>query len=125
MADTGLRISDVLALQKSQLHKRMFIKERKNGFEHTVELSARTLSGARRLCKTHSRPALIPVSRKTVWSDMRRACAALGIPTLSPHSCRKYYARQVYERTHSIEETRKIMGHQSQACTMFYVFEVN
>lgn len=125
MADTGLRVSDTLSLTKSQLRKKITVTERKNGFKHEVTLSDRTLAGARRLSRKHDKDTIIPVHRKTVWADIHEACQACHIPILSPHSCRKYYARKVYERTHSIEETRKIMGHKSQACTMFYVFDVS
>lgn len=125
MADTGLRVSDVIRLRKEQLHKRITVREAKNGFEHEVRLSDRTLAGAKRLARIHDGERIIPVHRKTVWSDIQKACQQCGIPPLSPHSCRKYYARQVYAKTKSIEETRKIMGHKSQACTMFYVFEVS
>lgn len=126
MADTGLRISDVLALKCGDVSRTIKVKEQKNGFEHKVHLSERTRVEARRMAANRDPSApLITCSRKTVWADFSAGCKAAGIRPYSPHSVRKMYARKLYRENGSVEKTRAQMGHKSTAATMFYLFDVN
>lgn len=124
MVDTGLRISDVLAIRTADLRAAIRITERKNGYSHTVRLSRRTLREARQYAKKHGCDFIIPYTRSTIWRDMRRACDQLGLPGVSLHGCRKLYARRLYRSGYDILAVQQIMGHKSPSATVFYLFDV-
>ena len=125
MADTGLRISDVLNIKIRQLSTNIKVKDIKTGFEHTVKLSPRTLAIARRYAAGRSGvESLIPFHRKTIWKDIAKGCDKLQIDHFSPHSVRKLYARKLYKEHGDINVVRDKMGHKSITATMFYLFDV-
>lgn len=124
MVETGLRVSDVLMIRSKELRSSMHIKEKKNGYEHDIRLSERTLRAARRYARRHGCEYLIPWSRTTIWRDIRKACDNAGLPRVSPHGCRKLYARRLYAQGYGIADVQRIMGHKSPNATMFYLFDV-
>lgn len=122
-ADTGLRISDVLAIRASDIAPTMRVMERKTGKQRTVRLSAATLDAALRYAK-HGHDMLIPRNRSTIYRQIRHAADNLGMPHVSMHSVRKYYARQ-YCRKHGLDATQREMQHDYLSTTLLYVLNTS
>lgn len=120
MADTGLRVSDVLLIRREQLRQTMVITERKTGKRRRVRLSPSTLQLARAYIATHDSPYVIPCTRSTVWRSITSTARALGYDHISPHSLRKYYAVR-YCRRHGLAETQTELQHANVATTVGYV----
>lgn len=121
MADTGLRIGDVLALTIGQISRTMIIQERKTGHRRTVHLTARTLAACRAYAA--DRPAaarLIPYNRSTIYRDIRRAADHRNWQHVSAHSLRKYYAQR-YCRHHGLAATQAELQHRDTITTLIYV----
>lgn len=124
---TGLRVGDVLALKSAYLHRERFtIKEEKTGKSRLVylpkDLRARLLNQAGRVWVFEGR--LDPKKHRTrqaVFKDLRRAAKAFRITAhVSPHSLRKVYAVEYFKRSGSLEKTRRLLNHSSEAVTMIY-----
>lgn len=124
MHDTGLRISDVIALHPSALHRRMVVKEAKTGNERPVTLSPPVLRRAREYCREHGQSRVIPHDRTTIGRDIAKAAAKCGYTNVGPHSLRKLYARNMRANGASPTDVQRDLGHKSLACTMFYLYDV-
>lgn len=120
-ADTGLRISDVLTIRVSDIAPTMRVRESKTGKERAVKLSAATLDAALSYAK-HGHAMLIPRNRSTIYRQIRHAANTLGMPHVSMHSVRKYYARQ-YCREHGLDATQREMQHDYLSTTLLYVLD--
>lgn len=120
MADTGLRVSDILLIRREQLRRTMTITERKTGKTRRVRLSPGTLQSARAYVTTHDSPYVIPCSRSTMWRSITQTARALGYEHISPHSLRKYYA-VTYCRRHGLTETQAELQHKNVLTTLGYV----
>lgn len=128
---TGLRISDVLALERRILETDgpIVIKERKTGKERLLEipwpLMLRMLQLARdnhsRYIFRHRDDPDRHRTRQAVWADLRRAAKAFRVRRhLSPHSLRKMYAVELYRRTGDLEAVQRALNHDDPAVTMIY-----
>lgn len=124
MCETGLRISDVLALQPRDLKHTVNIREIKTGTVRTVHISPLLLRRARRYWRRHRRETVIPYDRSTIYRDIRQAADELGFEHISAHSCRKLYARRLRNAGMTAEEVQREMGHKSLGCTMFYLHDI-
>lgn len=118
-ADTGLRISDVLAIRSGDLAATMTVKERKTGKSRKVKLRPATLRACRAYAG-HGKDKLLPVNRSTVYRQIKAAANALGYEHVSMHSIRKLYARQ-YCKAHGLAATQREMQHDYLSTTMLYV----
>lgn len=129
MLATGLRVSDVLTLRKSDLLDsggRFTIIEKKTGKKRHIHLS-RALYG--RLChicghywvfegrggpKTHR-------TRQAVYYDVKRAAKAFRLPqNIGTHSMRKVYAVQLLDKYGDIRRVQRALNHSSLATTVIY-----
>lgn len=124
MKDTGLRISDVVAMKPSDLKRRMTIKEIKTGSERPVSLSPPVLRRAREYCREHRQSRVIPFDRTTIGRDIARAAKKCGLKNIGPHSFRKLYARNLREKGATPYQIQAELKHKSLACTMFYLYDV-
>ena len=123
MADTGLRVGDVLTLTVGQIGRTMIIQEQKTGHKRKVRLTTRTLSACRAYAA--DRPAaarLIPYNRSTIYRDIRRAADRRGWQHVSAHSLRKYYAQR-YCRHHGLAATQAELKHRDTITTLIYVVD--
>lgn len=118
-ADTGLRISDVLAIRSGDLAATMTVQERKTGKSRKVKLRPATLRACRAYAG-HGKDKLLPVNRSTVYRQIKAAANALGYEHVSMHSIRKLYARQ-YCKAHGLAATQREMQHDYLSTTMLYV----
>lgn len=120
-ADTGLRISDVLAIRAADLAPVMQITERKTGKRRQVRLRPSTLAAARTYAG-HGQDKLLPYAPSTIYRQIRRAADQLGYKHISMHSIRKYYARQYY-RAHGLAATQRELQHDYLSTTLLYVLD--
>ncbi len=125
---TGLRVSDILCLKKTDLDKgqQFWITEMKTGKKKKIALprqlwqELRGQSGGEwvfqnRLDETRHR------SRQAVWKDIKRAQKALRLPqNAGCHSMRKVYAVELMRRYGDIERVRRALNHDRPATTMIY-----
>lgn len=123
MADTGLRIGDVLALTVGQIARTMVVRERKTGHVRTVHLTPRTLAACRAYAARRPAAArLIPHDRSTIYRDIRRAADRRKWAHVSAHSLRKYYAQR-YCRRHGLAATQAELQHRDTVTTLIYVVD--
>lgn len=120
-ADTGLRISDILAIRSGELASTMRVTERKTGKTRTVRLRPATLKASKAYA-AHGCDRLIPHAPSTIYRQIRRAAAELGMEHVSMHSIRKLYARQ-YCRAHGLAATQRELQHDYLSTTMLYVLD--
>lgn len=120
-ADTGLRISDILALEAGKLEREMTVTEKKTGKSRKVKLSSETYNFAKKYAK-YSGKYLIPLNRSTVYRHIKSAAEEMGLEHVSMHSIRKYYARQ-YCRAHGLAQTQREMKHDYLSTTLLYVVD--
>lgn len=116
---TGLRIGDVLQLRTEQLRKgqRLTVTERKTGKSKRIYLP-RKLYGelmaqaGKAWVFPSPRDAAKHRTRQAVWADIKRAAKAFRLPqNVSPHSLRKVYAVQEWERTGDLGKVGKALNH--------------
>ena len=143
--ETGLRISDVLALTTKQIKQKTFtVTEQKTGKKRKIKLtdalraSLLQISGEmyifpHRLDKTKHR------TRQTVWKDIKRVERILQNEgylqqtdtkrhgksdkgsVLGTHSGRKTYARRYYDDTQDFDGLRHRLNHQRDEITAVYL----
>lgn len=124
---TGLRINDVLSLKTEQIKKQRFtVYEQKTGKSRQVRLPKDLLdrcfacSGQHyvfenRLNGREHR------TRQAVYKDLMRSAKAFGIKKhISPHSMRKVYAVEEFEKTGDLKKVQKLLNHTSEAVTVLY-----
>lgn len=121
-ADTGLRISDILAIRKDDLAPTMRVTERKTGKARTVTLRQETLARAQAYARYAAGEYLIDRNRSTIYRQIRTAAQALGLANISMHSIRKYYARQ-YCRRHGLAATQRELQHDYLSTTLIYLID--
>ena len=128
---TGLRISDVLSLRRKDIEKgrRFTVREQKTGKSRRVYISESLRNELLRICgrwyvfegrtdQTKHR------TRQAVYKDLRRAAELFRVPAslqVSPHSARKIYAADVFQKYGSVEKVQQLLNHSSEAVTMLYL----
>lgn len=125
--DTGLRIGDVLALKKEQLHTHMRVLERKTGKKKRVYIPKDLLwrlvihSGEVWVFPGAIDPVGKHRTRQAVWKDVKRAAKALRIrDNVSCHSARKVYAVDIYHRD-GLAAAQAALGHDNVNTTLIYL----
>lgn len=131
--ETGLRISDVLHSTYAALLWGQPLVEAKTGKMVVVSLPAylkdailsrfaRAGEGvtAETLAFPGRKPGK-PVSRSTVYRQLRRA-AACASAHVTPHTARKIYAVEAYRALKDVEKVRKLLRHDRVDTTLLYAF---
>lgn len=127
-ASTGLRVGDVVSLQRWQLRGDGVVyraqKTGKWGFAPLSHTLARTLqrrcSGVWVFPKKLGRGHL---TRQAVWSRVKKACERAGVDPrgVSPHSFRKFFAVDLLART-NLETVKNALQHSNVYVTELYAF---
>lgn len=125
--ETGMRIGDVLALEKKQLCGRTV----RFTAQKTAKSDRKTISSdlAKRLKQISGKTFIFegrfgdkPRCRQTVWRDVKKACKALNISeNVGCHSARKTYAVEVFH-TDGLPAVQKALQHDNLETTMLYAF---
>lgn len=127
---TGLRIGDVLALRTEQVRKgqRLTVKERKTGKSKRIYLPRKlhdemmAQAGEAWVFASPRDPAKHR-TRQAVWADLKRAAKAFRMPqNVAPHSLRKVYAVEEWEKTGDLDKVADALNHTHRypATTMIY-----
>lgn len=127
---TGLRIGDVLKLRPDQVEprlKRFTIKEEKTGKRRTVYLPKELRERAFSICGKywvfeHRLDRTKHRTRQAVFKDLRRAATLFRVKAqISPHSARKVFAVEYYNKHgKDIKRLQKLFNHSNEAVTMLY-----
>lgn len=124
--ETGLRISDVLALKTKGFKRRMRVKESKTGKVRTVTMPDALFRLAQAQAgETYVFPGrLDPAKHRTrqaVYSDLVGVAKRLKLTAhVTPHSMRKAYAVHAYRRLGDLRAVQRLLGHKDIATTMIY-----
>ena len=129
MLRTGMRVSDVLALEPEQIKPRFTVYESKTRKHRRVYIGTdlcerlRAQSGVFWVF-TSPKNELRHRTRQAVWADIKRAAKAMRLDVVAaPHSARKSYAVDVYRRTRDIEAVRLLLQHDNLATTILYLLD--
>ena len=125
---TGLRITDVLALTPERVRKQRFtIREQKTGKTRTVrlpnELTARCLACAgQHYVFEHRTDGRQHRTRQAVWKDLKKTAERFNVrKNITPHSARKEYAVEEFERCGGdLKRVQRLLCHSSEAVTALY-----
>lgn len=125
---TGLRVSDILALRRSDIDKgqQFWITEQKTGKRRKVALERRLWSELREQAGIewvfpNRCGADRHRTRQSVWKDIKRAQKALRLPqNAGCHSARKIYAVELMRKYGDIERVKRALNHDRSATTMIY-----
>lgn len=125
---TGLRIGDVLALKTEKVAKQRFtIREEKTGKTRTVRLPAELLNRCLACAGQHyvfenRLNGKKHRTRQAVFKDLKRVAKAFKVKeNIAPHSLRKIYAVEEFERNGGdLKRVQKLLNHTSEAVTMLY-----
>lgn len=126
---TGLRLSDVLALKTQTIKKQFTIQEQKTGKKKRVyfseELLERMLAQAGSIYVfEHRLDRRKHKTRQAVWKDLNRSMEYFRIPkklVVSPHTCRKVYAVEMFKKSGDIKKVQSLLNHSSEGVTAIYV----
>ena len=132
MAGTGIRVSELSAFTVEGLQQgsiRVSCKGKNRVILVPSRLRRQLLDYARRH-HIQSGPVFTdskgqPVSRSTVWRQMKRLCKVTGIAAskVFPHNLRKLFARTFYKLEKDIAKLADILGHYSIETTRIYIME--
>ncbi len=121
---TGLRISDILALPADLNSTKITITEQKTDNVRTVHIRQKTLDECRKYAVTHSKNGLLfDVNRSTVYRSIHAAALHCGYQHISAHSYRKAFAYAYYQK-HGLRATQIELGHKHIETTCIYVFDL-
>lgn len=145
LAASGCRISEVIALKRSQIfwaHNRGTIEvlgknqvhhrrapltreaydwicrwlERRRSFGIDVELIFTRLTGAGKF------PSAMPLSRQGAYKAIKQAAKQAGLPNIKPHDFRRFVGSELALR-HKLIVVQRILGHQQIETTTKYVLD--
>lgn len=124
MIETGLRISDALRLSKSDIKVKR-IKEQKTGKYKRLDFSPDLRK--KLLAMPHKNGRLFfsrrydgkMISRTTAFRKIHAAAAKMQFES-SPHSMRRLYAKNEYDKSGDIDAVRKKLNHDNAYTTMQY-----
>jgi integrase len=129
--ETGLRIGDVLALQRVNVRPdRVDFIAAKTGKVGSAAISSATsralIESARgtRWCFPSVRKKGHHLTRQAAWYRVKAACKRAGIDSrgISPHSYRKTFAARALKQTRDIELVRALLQHEKLSDTCLYAF---
>ena len=130
--ETGLRITDILHLKRSDVFKGNFsVTERKTKKKKNIKLSAEVIKMAKAYDKVHhiKRKHFLfinartgkPFTRQAIYYSFDKLEKFLKNTRITPHSMRQTYAKNIMKETKSIEKVRKALNHRSEKITKVYL----
>lgn len=122
-AETGLRVSDAIALQRNKFTRTVAIKEQKTGKKRKIKLSMdlyRLLKHWIAVWPDDGTGRVVAVDRSTVYRHIKQVAQKYGWVHLSAHSLRKAYAMN-YCKYNGIAATQIALGHKNVETTILYI----
>lgn len=129
-ANLGIRISDILKLRLADIVRdgdrfRLSIVEQKTGKARMFTVPFALYQFIRCYCLDNgiaTTDIIFPITERAVQKQLRIVCAYLGIPGVSTHSFRKYYATEIYKNNgYNIALVQHLLQHSSAAVTQRYI----
>lgn len=124
---TGLRINDVLSISTAKWKKQRFtVREQKTGKTKRVRLPNNIYNAGLEIAGHHyvfenRLNGRNHRTRQAVYKDIKRASTLLRIrENITPHSMRKVYAVDYYEKSGSIKAVKELLNHSTESVTMLY-----
>jgi integrase len=129
-ANLGLRIGDILNLTLKDIIRdgsryRLDIREQKTDKTRTftvpneILLYIKNYAAANQIQEDER---LFDLTPRAVQKQLKLAADHLGLPGISTHSFRKYFATSIYlENSYNIELVRTLLQHSSSAITQKYI----
>ena len=131
--ETGLRISDLLALRVKDVKRNLHVTEKKTGKKRQFNLSPKLLAQFRSYIRKYRLKKADflfysaytrtdrPVSRQWVWKIIARTATEMGLFSIGTHSARKTYAENLFARTGSVEAVQRALKHKHKKTTEAYL----
>lgn len=132
--NSGLRISDILKLKVSDIHKKEYVKvkEQKTGKLRDVKIMDSLQQELELYIKTmklkpsdylfrNSRDPSKPISRIQAHRILKAAAEHVQLDEISTHTLRKTMGYHFYQRTKDIAMLMKIFNHSSESITLDYL----
>lgn len=125
--ETGLRVGDIVSIKTADLKKSRFVLIEKKTKKKKVirlreSLKKELLSQAGSVYVfEHRTDPMKHRSRQAVFMDIKRAAKLFRIKeNVSPHSLRKLYAVDLFQRSGDLKKVADALNHDSDAVTMIY-----
>ena len=132
---TGLRVGDVLNLKTEQIKPRFWVTEQKTKKRRMVglpePLRAAILRQAGKVWAFPGRSGILRQgastkslrhrTRQAVWKDVKRAAKMFRLDqNVAPHSFRKVYAVDLFEKYGDIKAVQRALNHSNETTTILY-----
>lgn len=122
---TGLRVGDVLNLKTEQIKPRFWVTEQKTKKRRMVglpePLRAAILRQAGKVWAFPGRSGERHRTRQAVWKDVKRAAKMFRLDqNVAPHSFRKVYAVDLFEKYGDIKAVQRALNHSNETTTILY-----
>lgn len=136
MMNTALRVSDVLKVKVGMVRNKEFLEivEQKTGkskkfimnsfLKQIINDYTKDMNDDDYLFqsqKPDKNSESRPISRIQASRILSEAASKIGIKGFNCHSCRKTYARLIYEKTGDIAFVMRLLNHSSEAVTLRYL----
>jgi len=127
LIDSGPRISEVTGLRRMDcdlVRHQLHITKAKGNKQRTIPISPTTARVLGDYLKTHNSSYVFPGRRGLSWNmtavedHLHRLCAAAGIPHITPHQFRHFFATQAINTGANIRSVSEILGHENPSITM-------
>lgn len=132
--NTAFRIEDILQLKVDNFNDGIiYLREYKTGKEQQFELNSNLWKDIQNYINRNklvsgeflfkSRKGVNkPITRQRAWQVIKELAKKAGVNyTVGPHSLRKYFARQFYEKTGDIITLQRMLNHSSPQVTLIYI----
>ncbi len=122
---TGLRIGDVLNLKTEQIKPRFWVTEQKTKKRRMVGLPEALrdsiLEQAGEVWAFPGRGKTGHRTRQAVWKDVKRAAKMFRLDqNVAPHSFRKVYAVDLFEKYGDLKTVQRALNHSNETTTILY-----
>ena len=124
---TGLRVSDVLMLTPEKVRKQRFtIREQKTGKTRLIRLPKELVNRCLACAGAHyvfenRINGRKPRTRQAVYKDLKRISKLFNCKkNVTPHTARKVYAVDEFQKTGNLKKVQKLLNHSDEAVTILY-----
>ena len=125
---TGLRINDVLSLKTEKLKNQRFtVREEKTGKTKNIRLSKDLYDRCLACSGVHyvfegRLNGRVHRTRQAVFKDLKKSARLFKVgANISPHSLRKIYAVEEYEKSGgNLKKVKALLNHENEAVTILY-----
>lgn len=130
---TGLRVSDIVSLKKSDIEKeKPTIKEKKTGKSKRIYIPKKTREELRKLSEKSKNEYIFyspsskagHISRQAVWKAFKKASQKVKASgNIAPHSTRKDYACKLLNKGKTFKYIQGKLNHTNSNDTLLYLLD--